>query len=143
MKKVILLICMLSSLNIFGQQIAYIYSDSILMTLPEYSKKTAKLDSLKQYFRKELERNKNALKIQFDRLLKPYSPKEEETLLSLKQRMSPTDTISLAVLLNENRILQNKTKNYKTLVKSIYASEIQLVLYFVKKTISDYATKTI
>jgi len=79
-------------MHVYGQQIAYVYTDSVLLSLPRYAIATNKLDSLKNY-QKELEQNNVQLQERVDKLLKPYSQTDKESLSALKLRMSPIDTL--------------------------------------------------
>jgi Skp family chaperone for outer membrane proteins len=140
-RKLILFICVLASMHVSGQQIAYVYTDSILLSLPRYAATVSKLDSMKLSYQKELEQNKVQLQERIDKLLKPYNKVDKESLPMLKMRMNPMDTLSLAVLIDENNLIQNKTKNYDNLLKSFYARDIRPMLDQVTRAISGYAIK--
>jgi Skp family chaperone for outer membrane proteins len=139
MKKVILLACILISTHVFSQQIAYVNSDSILLSLNEYGRKTLKLDSLKKAYQNELEESKAMLQKRYDKLIKPYNPDNKEPLESIKMRMNPLDTISLSMLKEENTLLLKKTNSYNNIIKSIYDRDILPELNMVKQIISEYA----
>jgi Skp family chaperone for outer membrane proteins len=139
MKKVILFGCILISAHVFSQQIAYVNSDSILLSLNEYGRKTLKLDSLKKTYQNELEESKSMLQKRYDKLMKPYNPDKNEQLESIKMRMNPLDTISLSMLMEENALLLKKSNSYNNIIKSIYDRDIQPELNLVKQIISEYA----
>jgi len=139
MKKMILILCVLCSTYTFGQQIGYVYSDSILLSIPEYGRNVSKLDSLKKSYNKELEQSRGSLQQRYEALVKSYKPAEKETLPSLKARMSQADTISLGLLLEEDKMIQKKAWSYESMTKLVYTRDIQSVLDVVKKTISEYA----
>jgi Skp family chaperone for outer membrane proteins len=141
MKKMILILCVLCSTHMFGQQIGYVYSDSVLQSIPEYGRNVSKLDSLKKTYNKELEQNRTSLQKRYEALVKGYKPSEKESLPSLKARMSQADTISLGLLLEEDKMIQKKAWSYESMTKLVYARDIQSVLDLVKKTISEYAIK--
>ena len=135
----ILILCVFCSTHMFGQQIGYVYSDSILLSIPEYGRNVSKLDSLKKSYNKELEQSRISLQQRYEVLVKGYKPSEKETLLALKARMSQADTISLGLLLDEDKMIQKKALSYENMTKLIYTRDIQSVLDMVKKTISEYA----
>ena len=66
---------------------------------------------------------------------------DNESIAMLKQRMAPMDSVNLSGMLEENTMLQNKTKRYDNLLKSLYAQDIQPILDQVTKVIADYAMK--
>jgi len=139
--KLILIVCVLASLRVSAQQIAYVSTDSILLSCPRYVASASRLDSMKQRYQKELEQDKVQLQGRIDKLMKPYNKTDNETLAMLKQRMAPMDTARLSDLMEENTMLQNKIKRYDNLLKSLYAQDIQPQLEQVTKVISDYAVK--
>jgi Skp family chaperone for outer membrane proteins len=139
--KIILIICALASMRVSAQQIAYVYTDSVLLSYPRYATNVLRLDSMKQQYQKELEKDKIQLQERADKLLKPYNKADNETLDMLKKRMAPTDSVKLSDLLEENTMLQNKTKRYDNLLKSLYAQDIQPILDQATKVIADYAVK--
>ena len=139
--KSILIICALASMHVFAQQIAYVYTDSILLSTPQYVANASKLDSIKQHYQKELEKDKAQLQERADKLLNHYNMTDNESIAMLKQRMAPMDSVNLSGMLEENTMLQNKTKRYDNLLKSLYAQDIQPILDQVTKVIADYAMK--
>ncbi|MBV5281091.1 MAG: OmpH family outer membrane protein [Paludibacter sp.] len=141
MKKLMLLLLIMVSTNVFGQKMTYVYTDSILLSIPEYVKKATTLDSLKQSYQKELEQTKAVLQDYYNKLVIVYKPTEKETLAQLKKRMTPVDTVSLAKLQEENIMLQTKTKDVEARINARYAQDIQPVLDKVKKVLSGYAVK--
>lgn len=132
---------LLATTYLSAQQIAYIHTDSILLSMPKYAANASEFEKAKQNYQKELEQSKVQLQERFDKLLKPYVKAENETLATLKGRMTPIDTLSLSVLMDENTMVQNKSKSYDNLLKSLYARDIQPILDHVRKVITDYAVK--
>jgi len=139
MKKMILILCVLCSTHIFSQQIGYVYSDSILLSIPEYGRSVNRLDSLKKAYSKELEQNRTSLQQRYEALVKNYKPTEKESIVSLRARMSQADTISLGLLLEEDKMIQKKAWSYESMTKLVYARDVQSVLDLLKKYISEYA----
>ena len=140
-KMFLLVVTLLATTYLSGQQIAYIYTDSVLLSIPKYGANVSEFESVKQNYQKELEQNKLQLQERLDKLIKPYIKGEKETLATLKMRMTPIDTLSLTALIDESTIVQNKSRSYDNLLKSLYARDIQPILDNVTKTISDYAVK--
>jgi Skp family chaperone for outer membrane proteins len=139
MKKIILLLCVMCPMFMFGQNVAYVYGDSILLSVPAYSKNVLKIDSTRQAFKKEVEASVAAIQKQYDKLVKPYAPKESETLLALKKRMSAVDTLSLNMIIDDNKQLQTKQQNYDRIIQASYAKEVQPILDHVNSIIKEYA----
>jgi len=137
----LLVVSLLATTYLSSQQIAYIYTDSVLLSMPKYAANISEFENLKQNYQKELEQNKVQLQERFDKLIKPYAKAEKETVAALKMRMTPIDTLSLTALMDESTTIQNKSKSYDNLLKSFYAQDIQPMLDIVRKTISDYAVK--
>jgi Skp family chaperone for outer membrane proteins len=137
----ILILCVLCSTHIFSQQIGYVYGDSILLSVSEYGRNVSRLDSLKKTYNKELEQNRTSLQQRYEALLRNYKPVEKESIASLRARMSQADTISLGLLIDEDKMIQKKALSYESMTKLVYARDIQSVLDLVKKTISEYAIK--
>jgi len=139
MRKIILLMCVLCSLSMYSQKIGYLYSDSIMSAIPEYKIETSKLDSLKQSYSKEIVAKQTALQLQYNKITKPYTPKENETLQMIKKRMSAVDTLSLSMLEDEAVQVQKKKTSYDRILQTTYAQNIQPILDRVSATISKYA----
>ncbi len=139
MKKLILLMCVLSSTLTFGQKVAYVYSDSILLSVPGYAKNLQKLDSIRQSFVKDIETSQKALQERYDKLVKPYIPKETETLPLLKKRMAPADTLGLNLILDDSKQLQNKQQTYDRILQANQNKDIQPILDRVKLAVIEYA----
>lgn len=141
MKKLFLLTCILCSLSVYSQKIAYLYSDSILAAIPEFKIETSKLDSLKQSYSSEISAKQTALQQQYERLLKSYAPKENETLPMLKKRMSVVDTLSLSTLVDDAVQVQKKKASYDRILQTTYSQNIQSILNRVSAVISKYAAQ--
>lgn len=139
MRKLILMLFVVCSAVVYGQQLGYVYSDSVLLSVPGYTRNVSKFDSLKQAYNKELEQGNAELQRQYDKLIKTYSPTEKETLSELKKRMNANDTISLRLLQDQAKMLQNKALGYDNMIKFVYARDIQPIVSKVNKAISEYA----
>lgn len=131
--------CVLSHILTFGQKVAYVYSDSILLSVPEYAKNMQKIDSIRQSFVKDIETSQKALQEKYSKLVKPYAPKETETLPSLKKRMTPADTLGLNLILDDNKQLQNKQQIYDRMLQANQNKDIQPILDRVKLVVTEYA----
>jgi len=123
----------------FGQKVAYVSSDSILKQIPEYSLNIQKIDSMNRLLTKELENSQASIQQQYDKITKPYSPRENETIVQLKKRMNPVDTLSLNQVLESNKQLQDKKRLYDKLLQDSYKYDIQPILDRVNSTVAAYA----
>jgi len=141
MKKFILLICIVFPMFVNGQKTAYLYSDSVLLSIPRYGIQATKLDSLKQSYSKEIDAKQTTLQQEYEKLVKPYAPKENETLPMLKKRMNAIDTLSLSALVDESALIQKKKVSYDRLLQTSYAQEIQPILDRVSAVIREYAVQ--
>lgn len=140
MKSVFFILCVLCSVHTFSQ-VGYIYSDSVLHSIPAYGSSVSKLDSLKKAYSTELDQSRLSLQQRYQMLLKRYNPNEKESLPTLKARMSQADTISLGLLLDEDRMIQKKAVSYDSMIKLVYSRDIQSVIDLIKRTITEYALK--
>lgn len=140
MKTIIFIFCVVCSTTMYGQQFGYIHSDSVFASIPQFGRNASKLDSLKQTYKKELDQSRADLQQRFDKLIKPYVVAGKETTLpELKTRMSQADTISLGLLLDEDKAIQKKGVSYDNMIKLVYSRDIQSVVDRVAKVIADYA----
>lgn len=139
MKKIMLFLCVLCPLWMFGQNVAYVYGDSILLSVPEYSRHMLKIDSTRQAFKREVDASQSAIQKQYDKLTKPYAPKETETLVALKKRMTAVDTLSLNMIIDDNKQLQLKQQNYDRILQASFAKDVQPILDKVTGIIKEYA----
>jgi len=135
---ILLLIC---PTFIFGQKVAYISSDSILKQIPEYGLHIQKIDSMRRMLSRELETTQNSLQDQYNKITKPYFPKENETVEQLIKRMNPVDTLNLHQVLVSNRQLQEKKQLYDKLLQDSYKYDIQPILDRINATVSAFAKK--
>lgn len=139
MKKILVLICTIYPILLYSQNVVYIYSDSILLSIPEYQQKVVMLDSLKNVFQAEIKASQSAMQIQYSDLLKPYSPKADEGIESIKKRMTAMDTLRLIILFEDNAKLQDKILKLDSMLAKLYMQEIQPILEKVNALVSEYA----
>jgi len=139
MKKIVLLALVLFSAHVFSQKTAYIYTDSVLLSLPDYKVKLAKINSLRQDYTKEVNTGITSVQSRYETLTSPYAPKKTETIQDLKKRMSVSDTLRLGLLEKEAIQWQEKQTAYDKLIQTQYNEEIQPMLNRVNGVIADYA----
>ena len=139
MKKLVLLVLVLFSAHIFSQKTAYLYTDSVLLSLPDYKVKMIKLDSLRQNYTKEVNTGIANLQSRYETLTATYAPKKNETIQELKKRMSASDTLRVGLLEKEAIQWQDKRTTYDKLIQTQYNQEIQPLLNKVNGVITDYA----
>jgi len=139
MKKFILLVFVLLSAHVFSQKAAYLYTDSVLLSLPDYKVKMVKLDSLRQNYTKEINAGIADVQSRYETLTATYTPKKNETIQELKKRMSASDTLRVGLLEKEAVQWQEKRTTYDKLIQTQYNQEIQPMLNKVNGVITDYA----
>lgn len=139
MKKSFLLILLMFPLFMYGQNVAYVYADSILISVSGYGKNVMKIDSMRQTMKQELDASQASLQQQYDRLIKPYVAKETETLAALKKRMSAVDTLSLNLIIDDNKQLQAKKQTYDRILQTSYNKDVQPILDKVNNEIAGFA----
>ena len=139
MKKCVLLVLVLFSAHVFSQKTAYIYTDSVLLSVPYYKVKMVKLDSLRQNYTKEINAGIADVQSRYETLAAPYAPKKNESIQELKKRMSTSDTLRVSLLEKEAIQWQEKRVSYDKLIQTQYNQEIQPMLNKVNAVITDYA----
>ncbi len=138
-KKVFCVILVLCPVFTFGQKIAYLHTDSILLSIPQYASKMAKLDSVKQAYSKEVETGVAGVQSQYEKLITPYAPKNNETVQALKSRMNVSDTLRLSLLQKEATQWQEKRQTYEKMLQNQYNLDVQPLLNKVNALVADYA----
>jgi len=139
MKKCVLLVLVLFSAHVFSQKTAYIYTDSVLLSVPYYKVKMVKLDSLRQNYTKEINAGIADVQSRYETLAAPYAPKKNESIQEIKKRMSTSDTLRVSLLEKEAIQWQEKRATYDKLIQTQYNQEIQPMLNKVNAVITDYA----
>jgi len=139
MKKCVLLVLVLFSAHVFSQKTAYIYTDSVLLSVPDYKVKMVKLDSLRQNYTKEINAGIADVQSRYETLAAPYAPKKNESIQELKKRMSTSDTLRVSLLEKEAIQWQEKRVSYDKLIQTQYNQEIQPMLNKVNAVITEYA----
>ena len=139
MKKCVLLVLVLFSAHVFSQKTAYLYTDSVLLSVPDYKLKVAKLDSVRQNYTKEINAGIAGVQSRYETLTATYAPKKNETIQELKKRMSASDTLRIVLLEKEAVQWQDKRTTYDKLIQAQYNQEIQPMLNKVNGAITDYA----
>lgn len=139
-KKVLLCLLFLMAITTHAQQ-AYVYRDSILIAAKGYTAKKANLESLQKDYAKEIQEANAKNQEKLATLIKPYTPKEGETLEQIKPRMSAIDVEKLNLLQEENKLLETKVKSYNTQLEKQYARDIKPILDTIDAVIAAYAKK--
>ena len=98
MKKCVLLVLVLFSAHVFSQKTAYLYTDSVLLSLPDYKVKMVKLDSVRQNYTKEINAGIAGIQSRYETLTATYALKKNEMIQELKKRMSVSDTLRMSLL---------------------------------------------
>jgi len=138
-KRVFYMILALCPVFVFGQKMAYLHTDSILLSIPQYASKMAKLDSVRQGYSKEVETGVAGVQSQYEKLITPYAPKNNETVQALKSRMSVSDTLQLSLLQKEAAQWQEKRQTYDKMLQNQYNLDVQPLLNKVNAAVADYA----
>jgi Skp family chaperone for outer membrane proteins len=124
-----------------AQNMAYVHQDSILASLPTYEKNVKRLDSVTKAYQAEIKASKEKLDGKLAGILKSYNVKENEDLKTIKARMTPADTSSLSILIDEDKIITKRAKSYEQNIGEKYKKEVQPLLDKINKAIQDYAIK--
>lgn len=140
-RSLLLIMCLCFFQALWSNPFAYVYRDSILAALPGYGQSIQRIDSLKQVYESELDQTQKQLQQKFSALLSGYSPISNEPLESIRQRMSTVDSLSLNLLLDEDKALQMKSKSYENIVRFVFERDVQPVLDRVNNTIAEYAVQ--
>jgi Skp family chaperone for outer membrane proteins len=127
------------SFSIQAQRMAYIYGDTVLKSLPQYGIRVAKLDSVNQSYQKEIVAEQNVLQQKLNKLMVAYSPKATETVSDIKNRMTSADTLSLNLLINSGKQIQDKRIAYDKIIQASFNKEVQPLLDKIKKIVNQYA----
>lgn len=131
--------CMMLAGSARAQQVAHIYRDSILAKLPGYVPALIKMDSMRTAYTDEIKMQGGKVNAKLQQLVKPYNPGTGELLDSVKKRMSPADTAKLSLILEENRLVTDRSLMYENTLNDFYASRIEPALERVNKAIDTYA----
>jgi Outer membrane protein (OmpH-like). len=137
--KVLFVLLAFCPMLVFGQKIAYVYSDSLLLSIPSYKLNMNKIDSMRQAYTKEITTGVATVQSQYEKLVEPYAPKKNEMLPELKKRMSVSDTLRLSMLEKEAIQWQEKKIAYDKMIQNQYNQYIQPMLNKANKVIADYA----
>lgn len=141
MKKILFLVLLSISAVSYSQNFAYVQQDSILASIPTYKTSIESIDKASKGYQEEIQKAKAELSDKLQNLLKPYNVKENENLATIKARMSKIDTTSLGIMMEDDKIIQKKAKNYDSNLKLQYQREIQPSLDKVNAAIKSFATK--
>lgn len=138
----VLSLCLfLVSSSLFSQKIGFINKDSILNQVEGYNQKSIYLDSLNKVYSKEIEQLNLKARERYSSLLLPYSPIEGESMDEIKKRLSTEDLEKLA-LLNEDQVVVNLLiKNYNDLLFQYYERELLPIVNCVDQCIKDLSKK--
>lgn len=138
-KKLLLAILALMPFAVFGQKVAYLYSDSVLLSVSGYQQGVLRLDSLRQAYANEINTGIALVQEQYTKLAEPYTPQKNETLRDLKKRMSASDTLHLSLIEKDLTQWQEKRVSYDRMLQLQYAKDIQPLVGRINKVIAEYA----
>lgn len=124
-----------------AQNVAFVSQDSILASIPDYKMNLAKIDSLKNVYRAEIKEAKDKVNDKLEIILASYMVQQNEDLETLKKRMTANDVSKLELLLEEDKFIEKKVKNFDLLLSSEYAATVQPIIDKVNNTIENYAVK--
>ena len=126
---------------VYGQRTYFISYEKNYLEIPLYQQKLKAFDSLKLKMSNDIEQRNKIVQEKLDRLLENYNPTKDDTIESIKKRMSKNDSNTLEVLENnniENDMLANR---YNSLLENSYKIEIQPLVDFVEMCISKFCRK--
>lgn len=122
----------------YAQSIGYIHRDSVLNSVPGYKVNLTSLISSEKAYDKELKEANQALDQKFQSLVGSYKLTQGETVEVLKKRMKAKDTISLNLLMAEEKMLDQKARAYRAMLQDKQITEILPILDAVNREIVKY-----
>ena len=141
MKKNILLILLFCTTVVAAQNVAFVSQDSILASMPKFKENMTRLDELKKGYQEEIKIAKEKITEKLQKLLSNYNVVETETIEDVKKRMNSNDISNLDLLIEEDKFIDKKAKNYDLLLESDYNSNVKPILDKINTTIATYAKK--
>ena len=130
---------LLCAFSLQAQRTAYMYGDTVLKSIPAYGIRVAKLDSTRQVYLKEINAEQGALQQKLNKLSALYSPKAGETIDALKKRMTPSDTLTLNLLINNGKQIDEQKQAYDKIVQASFDKEVQPLLDNIRNVVARYA----
>ncbi len=140
-KSILIMLLLASTVQLVQAQNAYVHQNQILAAMQNYQADYVQWDSIRQLYSKDMQVQRNVLQTKLNRLLRPYKPKQNENFLKVKQRMQPTDTLKLNVILDDDRALTQKEKSYQQIVTLEYKKRVQPYIDALNKVMASYAKK--
>lgn len=122
-------------------QQAYVYKDSLLVAAKGYTSKKESLDSIQKVYSEEVQNIRTKAQTAYTALIKPYAPKEGETLEQLKARLNAIDAEKLTLLQEEEKLLETRIKSYNSQLEQQYNRDIKPIMDAIDNTIASYAKK--
>lgn len=119
--------------------IAYIVQTKILKSVKDFEKNTKEIDSLKKLYASEIQESANKLDVKITLLLKPYEISNKETIEAIKLKLNQNDSAKFELYIKENELIQNASKNYDLMIKTIYEQKVQTIINKVNAAIEAYA----
>uniref|UniRef100_A0A0P5ZRA6 Uncharacterized protein n=1 Tax=Daphnia magna TaxID=35525 RepID=A0A0P5ZRA6_9CRUS len=141
MKKNILLILLFCSTFVGAQNVAFVSQDSILASIPQFKENMTRIDELTKGYQEEIKIAKEKITENIQKLLANYNVVQTETIEDVKKRMSSKDISNFDLLLEEDKFIEKKAKNYETLLESDYNATVKPILDKINTTIATYAKK--
>lgn len=122
-----------------SQNIAYIYRDSVLQSVPGYVMHVNRIDSMKNAYTQEMDAAGKNLQAKIGALINPYKPADNESIDALRKRMSADDTARLALLSQESSLIAMKEKTYNGVLQAAYERNVQPLVDRVNTALEKYA----
>lgn len=141
MKKLLIFLLLVTSITVTSQNFAYIERDSILNSQPAYKINLTAIDSLKQVYVKQVQEERNNWNSAITAVLSTYNVQENENIDTVKERMNDVDKSKLELLLDEEKLLTKKAKNFDLQLQTKYNETVQPIINKINSTIENYAKK--
>jgi Skp family chaperone for outer membrane proteins len=122
-----------------GTNVAYIQETKILEELEDYKQQVKIIDSLKQSFRQDVKDKTDKLNLKLQGLLSNYEVNQEDTMESIKAKLNEEDKERFTLYMEENKLLEEYSKNYESILQTKYQQNIQPILKEVNDMIITYA----
>ncbi|SIR55971.1 MULTISPECIES: OmpH family outer membrane protein [unclassified Chryseobacterium] len=128
-------------ISLSAQNTAFIFRSKLASQIKGYEAKVKKIDSLKSEYSKQIEIAGLEINKKYQKLAAPYIPKDGETVEMVQKRMKMADADQVALLIDENRLLENRKKSFQKIVDENYRQTLEPLILKINKVISSYASK--
>lgn len=127
------------SFSAMAQNAAFIYRDSILLSMDDLQKNLTSHNSQINDYKKEINDLQTSHEEKVTSLLSGYQISQQDDLDTIKAKLSEEDQKKFDILVEESEYIQKKAKGYEGLIADNYSKNIQPTFDRVNSTINKYA----